>query len=101
VKVNIYETVEITDAQRVTLGALIDGKLKPKRQATRDEIKEFVWEHGREWEQELAHWYTSVFEEAETGSPEATELEQVQAEESLVFDDDDLIGESDDDEDLI
>lgn len=99
-KVNIYETVEITDEQRVKLAAVLDGRLKPKRQATRDEIKAYVWERGSSWEKELAYDFRHDFEEAETGSPEATELAEVEAEESLVFEDDDLIGETDD-EDLI
>lgn len=93
-KVNIYETVEVTDEQRVKLGALLDGKLKPKRQATREEIKAFVWENGESWEKELTNWYRSVFEEAETGTPEAEELAELEAELE------DLLG-TDDDEDLI
>lgn len=48
-KVNIYETVEITDEQRVALAREIDGDGAKKRQATRDEIKDFVWTEGRNW----------------------------------------------------
>lgn len=93
-KVNIYETVEVTDEQRVKLGATIDGKVKPKRQATRDELKEFIWEHGKDWEQELTNAYRAHFEEAETGSPEAEDLLGLQSEEAAA--DEDLIGGSDD-----
>lgn len=98
-KVNIYETVEVTDEQRVKLGAVLDGRVKPKRQATREELKSYIWEHGQSWETELSNDYARHdFEEAETGSPEALQLEELETEESLVFDDEDLIGE---DEDLI
>lgn len=49
-KVNIYETVEISDEQRVTLARRLDGAGAKKRQATREEIKTFVWVNGSRWE---------------------------------------------------
>lgn len=80
VKVNIYETIEVSDEQRVALARRIDGDGAKKRQATRDEIKAFVWEHGSSWADVL-----------EGGSPEPTAAE-----------DEDLLGTDDgDDEDLI
>jgi hypothetical protein len=88
-KVNIYETVEVTDEQRVQLGALLDSQLKPKRQATRDELKEFIWTHGVDWDQELTNRYSDEFHESNTEpTPEP---------------DEDLIGGGDepDEEDLI
>lgn len=69
-KVNIYETVEITDEQRVKLGAVLDGKVKPKRQATRDEIKGFVWTHGQDWETALSDAWREEFDK-----PEGTDAE--------------------------
>lgn len=72
-KVNVYQTVEVTDEQRVMLGALIDGATKPKRQATRDEIKEFVWENGANWEVELTDLWTTRFEEGADNDTEAEE----------------------------
>lgn len=90
-KVNIYETVEISDEQRVQLGALLDGKVKPKRQATRDEIKTFVWEHGQDWEVELADRYADEFHAANDPEPEAADGDEG----------DDLIGDPEpDDTDL-
>jgi uncharacterized Zn finger protein len=53
VKVNIYETVEVSDEQRVQIARLQDGDGAKKRQATRDEIKTFVWEEGSNWEDAL------------------------------------------------
>lgn len=53
-KVNIYETIEISDEQRVALARQIDGEDAKKRQATRDEIKEFVWEQGSDWAEALS-----------------------------------------------
>lgn len=48
-KVNIYETVEVSDEQRVQIARRIDDEGAKKRQATRDEIKAFIWEHGSGW----------------------------------------------------
>lgn len=80
-KVNIYETIEVSDAQRVALARQIDGDGAKKRQATRDEIKEFVWQHGIRWEDVL----------------EGRENPQSEDEPET---DEDLIGD-DEDEDLI
>ena len=91
-KVNIYETVEISDEQRVQLGAVLDGRVKPKRQATREEIKSYVWDRGSSWDSDLSDDYRHDFEEAETGSKEANDLAEIEL--------DDLLG-TNDDEDLI
>lgn len=53
-KVNIYETVQVSDEQRVAIAREIDGDGAKKRQATRDEIKDFIWSEGRNWESSLA-----------------------------------------------
>ena len=73
-KVNIYETVEISDEQRVTLANVLDQKVnKPKRQATRDEIKAFVWEQGSGWDRSLADEAANLA--ADTGTePEPDDL---------------------------
>lgn len=47
-RVNLYETVEVSDAQRAQIADLLDKKVT-KRLATRDEIKAFVWEEGEYW----------------------------------------------------
>jgi hypothetical protein len=74
VKVNIYETVEVSDEQRVQLGAILDGKVKPKRQATRDEIKGYVWQYGKDWEVQLMDEHADTFHESNT-EPEADEAD--------------------------
>jgi hypothetical protein len=48
-KVQVLETVEVSDEQRVALGALLDGEGSRKRMASRNEFKEFCWEHGSKW----------------------------------------------------
>lgn len=48
-KVSIYQTLEVTDEQRVQIARQIDGEGAKKRQATRDEMKEFIWSHGTGW----------------------------------------------------
>lgn len=52
-KVNIYETIEVSDEQRVQIARSIDPAGAKKRQATRDEIKQFVWNAGAFWADEL------------------------------------------------
>lgn len=96
-KVNIYETVEISDEQRVQLGAIIDGKVKPKRQATRDEIKAFIWEHGSDWETALSEAFSSFTGE---GAAEAADAPE-EADEDLLGGDDETPDDEFDDEDLI
>lgn len=48
-KVNIYETVEVSPEQRKAIAATIDDAGSKKRDATRDELKEFIWTHGSRW----------------------------------------------------
>jgi hypothetical protein len=43
-KVKISETVEVTDQQRADIGRLLG-----KKQATRDECRDFIWKHGADW----------------------------------------------------
>jgi len=70
-RVNVYETVEIDDEQRVRLANVLDGEIaKPKRNATRDEIKEFVWEHGAGWAQALTDFWERRFASEEEDSEE-------------------------------
>jgi hypothetical protein len=88
-KVSIYETVQVSDEQRVMLGAVLDGQVKPKRQATRDELKAFIWEHGSGWEADLANTHSGVFGGGDEPEPEEAD------------EDEDLIGGDDDLEDLL
>lgn len=84
-KVNIYETIEVSDEQRVEIARKIDDNGAKKRQATRDEIKAYVWEHGSGWAEDLA----GVSRDEDDGVKDPG-----------VDDDEDLLG-TDDDEDLI
>lgn len=68
-KVNIYETVEVSDEQRVQIARLADGDGAKKRQATRDEIKAFVWENGSTWDMTLR----DLINQGGTEEPEADE----------------------------
>lgn len=52
-KVNLYETVEVSNEQRVKLGRLLDGTQAKKRIATRDELKAYIWQHGQAWDVQL------------------------------------------------
>lgn len=60
-KVSINETVEVTDEQRSMIADILDSE-KTKRQASRDEIKAFVWALGSSWEQGLNTEWRSEFD---------------------------------------
>jgi hypothetical protein len=79
-KVALYETVEVSDEERVAIAAHLDGEGAKKRQATRDEMKAFLWEEGSRWQQVLG-----------TGTPDP---DPADAEEDLE-DLEDLIGDVD------
>lgn len=53
-RVGIYETVEVTDEQRKAIARQIDGDGAKARNATRDEMKAFLWQHGAQWVNALA-----------------------------------------------
>lgn len=59
-KVKISETVEVSDAQRLQMADVLDGK-QSRRQATRDEMKEFIWTHGDLWASSLADEHAVLF----------------------------------------
>ena len=78
-KVNVAIQVNISDEQRVQLGAVLTGRLKPKYYATRDDVKEWVAEHGQSaWETDLEDAFADRFQ-----TPTEPEVEE------------DLIGETD------
>lgn len=52
-KVAIEQTVEVSDEQRKMIALKKDGPGAKKRDATRDEMKEFIWARGSEWAQWL------------------------------------------------
>lgn len=60
-KVNVYETVEVSDQQRIMIAQLLDEKLTPKRKATRAEMKTFVWDQGSEWATALTEFWANRF----------------------------------------
>lgn len=77
-KLALYMPFEATDEQRLQLGAVLSGKTKPKKAATRDEIKAYVWEHGSGWGDDLAAAYAETFPNgAEDDEDEATEEDLV------------------------
>lgn len=43
-KVKLSETVEVTDEQRTAIGEMLG-----KKQASRDECRDFIWRSGRDW----------------------------------------------------
>jgi len=68
-KVNVYQTIEVSDEQRVQLADVLDGKTS-KRQATRDEIKEYAWSHGASWSDDLVESWNAVFGDPDSDSDE-------------------------------
>lgn len=81
-KVNVAIQVNLTDEQRVALGALLTGRLKPKYYASRDDVKAWVAEHGeKDWATDLEDAYTDRFQaDAETAVEVADEAEESDAE---------------------
>lgn len=68
-KVNIYQTVQVTDTQRKELQAVLTGS--PTRQvASREDIKEFLWQHGAGWATALAAQYAEVPDETPDETPD-------------------------------
>jgi hypothetical protein len=49
VKVKISVTEEVTDEQRLAIAKKLHGPEAKKDQATREELKDFVWRGGRDW----------------------------------------------------
>ncbi len=49
-KVNVDKTIEFSDEQRKAIALYIDGPGSKKREATRDEMKTFLWDNGSNWE---------------------------------------------------
>jgi hypothetical protein len=82
VKVAVYHPFEVTEEQRLQLGAVLTGKTKPKYAASRDQIKEYFLQNGEGWPEVLAAAYAEAF-------PNGAE------------DDEDEAGEDVDDEDLV
>jgi hypothetical protein len=59
-KVNIDETVDVSPSQRQQIAAVIDGRVKPKRDATREELKRFIWGEGTTWDIALADQFMEL-----------------------------------------
>jgi hypothetical protein len=80
-KVNVAIQVDIADDQRVALGAVLTGRLKPKYYASRDDVKAWVAEHGeQDWATDLEDAYKDRFQaEAEVAVEVADEAEESDA----------------------
>lgn len=61
-KINIDHTLQVTDEQRVQIANVLDGKIT-RRQATRDEMKDYIWESGKDWETTLADDFRALEED--------------------------------------
>lgn len=81
-KVNVDQTVEISDEDRKLIAEKIGSK-----HATREDLKAFLWQHGRDWRQALTPRVDDGFQ------VDATNV-------NGVGDDEDLLG-LEEDEDLI
>ncbi len=58
-RVNVYQTVEVTDEEREKIATVLHGQPHEGKtpQATRAEIKEYVWANGSDWEAVLEAEY--------------------------------------------
>lgn len=80
-KVNVPIQVDISDDQRIALGAVLTGRLKPKYYASRDDVKAWVAEHGeKDWATDIEDAYADRFQaEAEVAEAVADEAEESDA----------------------
>lgn len=97
-KVNVYETVEVSDQQRIMIAQVLDEELT-KRKASRAEMKTFVWDQGSEWASSLTHIWAERFGPGGAPTAATDEDDQLAAEgkdtqEDLM----DLLGDSEDDD---
>lgn len=53
-KVRVQQNIEIDDLQRLALAKRLHGPAAKLRDATREEIQDFAWEHGIKWADYLA-----------------------------------------------
>jgi hypothetical protein len=53
-KVRVQQNIEIDDLQRLALAKRLHGPAAKMRDATREEIQDFAWEHGTKWADYLA-----------------------------------------------
>jgi len=95
-KVNIYETVEVSDEDRKRIAALLGQKT-----ASREELKAFIWKHGADWQAAIRS--DNPTDEDLVGGVTDEDVDEQATDEDLVgaqATDEDLIGGSTD-EDLI
>lgn len=81
-KVNIYETVQVDDAQRKQIASVIDQK-DGKRAATRDELKSFIWANGEDWPIVLSDHYAELTGQAASNDADVPETDGEDADEDL------------------
>lgn len=96
-KVNIYETVEVSDEARKRIASHLGQKT-----ASRDELKAFIWEHGKNWESFLNGDTQPAAEEEDLlgTADDGRHLRLVEGEEFSV-DEANVNGVGDDGEDLL
>lgn len=79
-KVNLDITVPVTDEERVRLANVLDSK-ESKRQATRQEFKDYIWENGSSWQVTLRDEWINLFgdepETAEYGEGQDLDLDDL------------------------
>jgi hypothetical protein len=88
-KVALYESVEVSDEQRKQIANVLDGKVS-KRDATREELKSFLWDLGSDWPEILANRWSQMFSAPKT-TGEELDLIGAPAEAVAEPDDKDLI----------
>lgn len=59
-KVQINHTLVVSEERLVQMADVLDGKTT-KRRAKRDEVKDYVWSHGSDWETALAEDHAALF----------------------------------------
>lgn len=90
-KVQVKETVEVTDEQRRQIASVLAGKVV-KRDAIRDDMKQYIWERGEDWEAALAtEWAKVSGEEPESDDDEDEDLIGLSGDDDEDYDPEDLL----------
>lgn len=92
-RIVVHEQLDVTDAQRRQIASVLDGKVV-KRDATRDEMKAWLWETGAGWAEALTDQYLDL-----DGSTPAPAPPDASGDDADALDD--LLGDADELDDLL
>lgn len=88
-KVNISHTLFLEDEEVSRIADVLDGRLS-KRLAKREEVKGYLWSHGKDWSVALDEDHEALFGPTEKAAPDDSDEDLIGA--PAEASDEDLIG---------